>query len=609
MRIAALVLAAVLASTAAFADGAAKHGFATFGDLKYPADFTHFAYVNPDAPKGGTVKFAAQGTFDSLNPYILKGTSAVGIGETVDTLLTPALDEPSSAYGLVAASVEVAPDRTWAQFNLRPEARFHDGSPMTPADVVWTFETLLDKGAPQYKLYYADVLKAEVAGPHAVRFTFRSGENRELPLILGELPVLSKTYWTAHDFAKTTLQPPLGSGPYKIESLEPGRSITYRRVPDYWAKDLPVERGRNNFDVIRYDYYRDRSVMLEAFKAGQYDFQAVATAKDWAVGYDGPALEKGLIKKEVLPIHRPTGMQGFGYNLRNPKFQNRRLREALDYLFDFEWTNKHLFYGLYKRDTSYFTNSPLASSGLPGPEELKILEKYRGEIPDEVFTNVYEPPHTDGSGNIRENLGHAIRLLKEAGYTFKNETLVNDATGQPFEFEFLSDEPAFERIVQPFVQNLARAGIRCTIRMVDPAQYQRRMDTFDFEMTVVLVPESLSPGNEQRDFWGAAAADREGSRNYMGIRNKAIDDLVELIANPPDRPTLVARVHALDRILLQSHFAILNFYSPDMRVALWDKFGHPDKLPPEMWSLDIASWWIDPKKEAALAAGKAADAK
>ena len=362
-------------------------------------------------------------------------------------------DEPDSEYGLIAESVVIAEDRSWVQYNLRAAARFHDGSPITPADVIWTFDTLKSKGDPHYQLYYADVLKAEPAGERGVRFSFRSGDNRELPSIVGQLPVLSKNFWAGRDFAKTTLEPPLGSGPYKVDTVDAGRAITYRRVEDYWAKDLPVNRGRYNFDVMRYDYYRDSSIALEAFKAGEYDLRVENVAKNWAIGYDSPALKEGLIKKEEVPNKVPQGMQAFGCNLRRPLFQDARVRQALGYLFDFEWTNKVLFYGAYTRTKSYFSNSELASSGLPSAEERAILEKFKGEIPDAVFTEVYEPPKTDGSGNIRENLRSALELLQAAGWTVKGGRLV-DAKGDPFAFEFLLAQPEFERIILPFAQNL-----------------------------------------------------------------------------------------------------------------------------------------------------------
>jgi len=597
MRLLALALAIVAALSAPAGaeapEGTPSNGLSLFGDLKYPANFKHFDYVNPDAPKGGSVKYSAIGTFDTLNPFTLKGESAAGIGMIFDTLLTSSGDEPASAYGLIAESVAVAPDRLSVLYTLRKEARFQDGTPITPDDVVWTFDTLKEKGHPRYRLYYADVLKAEKVGDRGVRFTFRSADNRELPQIVGEMPVLSKAYWSTRDFEKTTLDVPLGSGAYTVASVDPGRSITYRRVDNYWAKDLPVNVGRNNFDTIRYDYYRDAGVALEAFKAGQYDVRIENVAKNWAIGYDGPALKAGLIKKLEIPNKVPQGMQGFGFNLRRPLFADPRVREALSDLFDFEWADKNLFYGAYTRTESYFSNSDLASSGVPQGAELAILDKFKGQIPDWVFTRPYEAPKTDGSGDIRDNLRKALALLTEAGWTVKGGQLVN-AEGQPFVFEFLLVQPEFERIVLPFAQNLARLGIKMTVRTVDPAQYENRMNNFDFDMTVVSWGESLSPGNEQRDYWGAAAADEPGSSNYLGIKSKVVDQLVDLVIHAQDRASLVAATHALDRVLLAGYYVIPNWHLSYFRVATWDKFSAPANPPPYTLALD--TWWIDPKR-------------
>jgi microcin C transport system substrate-binding protein len=606
--LAAALVAFLAAAPAAAEDGVTKtHGLSLFGDLKYGPDFTHFDYVNPQAPKGGTVRFSAIGTFDTLNPYTLKGVPAAGLSRLFDTLMARAEDEPASEYGLVAESADVPHDRSWVQYNLRKEARFTDGTPITPEDVIWTFDTLKAQGHPRFRLYYADVLKAEKVGDRSVKFTFRSGENRELPTIVGEMPVLSKKYWEGRDFAKTTLDKPLGSGPYQIDSFESGRSITYRRVADYWGKDIPVSRGHGNFDLIRYDYYRDGSVALEAFKAGQYDIRLENSAKNWATGYDSPALRDELFKMDSIPNKLPTGMQGFGYNTRRPFFQDRRLREALDYLFDFEWANKNLFYGAYERTESYFSNSELASSGLPSADELKILEKYKGEIPDDVFTTAYQAPKTDGTGNIRDNLRKALQLLKEAGWSVKNEKLVNETTGEPLAFEFVLDQPEFERIVLPFIQNLTRIGIAARLRTIDPAQYENRMKTFDYDMTVVLFGESLSPGNEQRDFWGSAAAEENGSQNLVGVRSKAVDELVDLVINAPDRGSLVTRVRALDRVLLHSHYVIPSWHLGSFRIASWDKFSRPKTNPP--YGLDLDAWWIDPQRAQVIEAKKAQEPK
>ena len=603
MRIApAIVVVAFLLGVAGDAHGAATHGMSLFGDLKYGPDFKHLDYVNPDAPKGGTIRYSALGTFDTLNPFVIKGIPAAGIGGIFDTLTVRSEDEPSSEYGLVAESIELAPDRLSVLYTLRREARFHDGTPMTPEDVVWTFETLRAKGQPMYRSYYGDVTKVEKEGERGVRFSFKSADNRELPQIIGEMPVLSKVYWSGRDFAATTLEPPLGSGPYKIESLDPGRSITYRRIADYWAADLPVNKGRNNVDVIRYDYYRDGTIALEAFKAGEYDVRRENSSKSWATGYDSPALREGLIKKDQIPNELPSGMQGLGYNLRRPLFQDPRVRQALAYAFDFEWSNKNLFYGLYARTRSYFDNSELAATGLPQGAELEILDKFRGRIPDEVFTKEYDPPKYDGSGNIRDGLRAALQLLKEAGWTFKGEKLVNDETGQPFEFEILLDDPAYERIALPFAKNLERMGVVARVRTVDVAQYEKRMETFDFDMAVALFPQSLSPGNEQREFFGSQAADQPGSRNVLGIKSPVIDELIEELIKAPDRASLIAHTRALDRVLQYGYYVVPQFHLGAFWVAYWDKFRRPKTQP--KYGLGIDTWWVDPHAEQSVEAKK-----
>jgi microcin C transport system substrate-binding protein len=579
----------------------AAHGFSMYGDLKYPAGFRHFQYVNPEAPKGGEVKLAAIGTFDTLNPFVLKGVPAVGLGNVFDTLTVQSDDEPFSEYGLVAETIEIPADRSWVAFTLRHQARFHDGSPITVEDVIWTFEALKTKGRPFYRAYYAQVTKAEKVGERKVRFAFGPGDNRELPLIVGQLPVLSRAYWSQRDFEKTTLEPPLGSGAYRVESLDAGRSITYRRVKDYWAAKLPVNVGRDNFDSIRYDYYRDSTVAIEALKGGEYDFRPENVAKNWATAYATPAVARGVLKKEEIPNEVPTGMQGFAFNIRRPIFQDPRVRRALAYAFDFEWSNKNLFYGAYTRTRSYFSNSELASSGLPSGEELRILEPFRGKIPDEVFTKEYQPPATDGSGNIRDGVREALRLLGAAGWTVKGQKLVN-ARGEPMQFEILLNDPTWERIALPFAKNLERLGITARVRVVDAAQYEKRQDDFDFDVIVGLWPESLSPGNEQREFWGSQAAGEPRSRNLVGIKDPVVDRLIDLVIQAPDRPGLVARTRALDRVLLWGHYVIPHWHIRAFRVVYWDKFGRPAVAPKNALGFD--TWWIDAQKEAALARRK-----
>ena len=601
-KVSALAAAFFLLVMAGHAQAAASEGMSLFGDLKYGPGFTHFDYTNPQAPKGGMMRYSAIGTFDTLNPFVINGVPAAGISLIFDTLSASSEDEPASEYGLVAKTIDLAPDKLSVLYTLRKEARFHDGTPMTPADVIWTFDALQKKGLPAYREYYGDVTKVVPEGDRGVRFYFKSAKNRELPQILGQMPVLSKAYWSGRDFEKTTLTPPLGSGPYTIKSVDPGRSITYSRVKDYWGADLPVNKGRYNVDTIRYDYYRDATIALEAFKAGQYDVRLENSSKDWATGYDCPALRDGLIKKEQIPNGLPSGMQGFGYNLRRPIFQDPRVREALAYAFDFEWSNKNLFYGAYQRTRSYFDNSDLAATGVPQGQELQILDKFKGQIPDAVFTTEYDPPKYDGSGNIRDGLRQALKLLMEAGWVFKDEKLVNAKTGQPFEFEILLDNPQFERIVLPFADNLKRMGITARVRTVDTAQYERRMDTFDYDMTVVVFPKSLSPGNEQREYWGSQAADEQGSHNLLGIKSKVVDALVEELIQSPDRASLVAHTRALDRVLQYGYYVIPNFHLAASRVAYWDKFRRP-AVPPK-YAVGLDTWWVDPGAEKSVEAKK-----
>tara|TARA_B100000315_G_scaffold241012_1_gene261440 strand:+ start:545 stop:2383 length:1839 start_codon:yes stop_codon:yes gene_type:complete len=577
------------------------HGIAMHGSPKYGPDFKHFEYVNPKAPKGGKVRLSAIGTFDSFNPYIIKGNPAAGIGGFVyESLMTSSEDEAFTEYGLLAESIEMPEDRSWVAFTLRKEARWHDGKPVTVEDVIFSLGALKTKGQPFYRFYYRGVAKAEKAGERRVKFTFGGGENRELPLIIGQLPILPKHIWADKDFSKTTLVKPIGSGPYKVKSFEAGRSITLERVKNYWGTKLAVTSGQYNFDEMRFDYYRDSTVALEAFKSGEYDFRQENASKIWATGYDSPAFKKGLYKKQNIRHENPTGMQGFVFNLRRDFFKNPVFRKALAFAFDFEWTNKNLFYGQYSRTKSYFSNSELASRGLPSPEELKILEPLKGQIPPEVFTRSYEPPGTDGTGRIRKNLRQAKKLLQQAGWVIKNKKLVNPKTGKPLTFEVLLISPAFERIVLPFVRNLKRLGIIASVRTVDTAQYRKRLDTFDFDMIVGTFGQSLSPGNEQMSFWGSAAAERTGGRNWIGIKNPAIDKLIDLVIAAPDRESLITRTRALDRVLLWNHYIIPQWHIQSFRVAFWDKFGRPPKSP--RYGLGFNTWWVDGTKANALAA-------
>jgi len=573
------------------------HGLAMHGDLRYPSDFTHFGYTNPDAPKGGSVRLSAVGSFDSLNPYILKGRKANSLGLVFDTLTESSGDEAFSRYGLVAVSMEVPEDRSWVIFNLRPEARFHDGSPITAEDVAFSLEMLKAKGHPFYRSYFGSVGKTEILGPHRIKFSFAGGENRELPLIVGELPILPKAWWETREFDKTTLEFPLGSGPYRIKQIDPGRSITYERVEDYWAKDLPVNKGRYNFDEIRIDYYRDSTVALEAFKAGEFDFRQENVAKNWATAYNIPTIADGRIIKEEIPHEQGTGMQAFVFNTRRDIFKDARVREALGLLFDFEWTNKNLFYGAYTRSASYFSNTELASSGLPQGEELAILERYRDRLPEELFAQPFTLPTTKGDGNIRPNLRRALRLFKQAGWQLKNKKLI-DRDGQPMAFEILLVQPTFERVVLPYKRNLEKLGIDVSVRTVDTSQYKNRLDRFDFDMVVGSFGQSLSPGNEQRDFWGSAVADEKGSRNLIGIRHPVVDELIESVIAAPDRKSLVARTRALDRVLLWQHYVIPNWHIPMHRIVYWNKFDRPET--PPRYGLGFYTWWVDADKAAKL---------
>jgi len=601
-----LAFATLLAWSAAFALPAAAQevkpapGIAMHGDVKYGPDFKHLEYANPDAPKGGSVVFGAIGTFDSFNPLTVQGT--VGPGSSYETLTTGTLDEPFSKYGLIAETIEMPEDRSWVAFNLRKEARWHDGQPITADDVIYSFNVLKEKGPPNFKAYFHSVAKVEKLGELKVKFTFEPGDNRELPLIVGEMPVLPEHLWKDRDITKPSLDIPEGSGPYKIAKYEAGRSITLQRVPDYWGKDLPINAGQNNFDTMRYDYYRDDTVALEAFKAGAYDIRVESSAKNWATAYDIPAVKDGRIAREKIPTEGRNLMQGYVFNLRRPIFQDRKVREALQYAFDFEWSNKTLFFGQYVRIRSYFGPSELGATGLPSPEELKILEPYRGKIPDEVFTTEYNPPKTDGSGDARANLEIASKILDDAGWKVENG--VRTKNGETLQFEILLNQESFERITQPMIQNLAQIGVKATMRTIDPAQYQKRMDQFDYDMTVNLVAESLSPGNEQRDWWGSKSADTTGGTNVGGIKDPVVDALVEKIISAKDRDDLIYSTRALDRVLQWGFYYIPQYNAPFDRVAYWNKFSHPKVM--AKYGLALDAWWVDPQKEAALKEKKSA---
>ncbi|MDX1817281.1 MAG: extracellular solute-binding protein, partial [Marinobacter sp.] len=509
-----------------------------------------------------------------------------------DTLLESSADEPFSEYGLIAESVETPEDRSYVVFNLRKEARFQDGQPITAEDVKFTFETLVTKGHPFYRNYYADVADVVVEGPRRIRFDFKETTNRELPLILGQMPILPAHYWKDREFGKNGLTPPVGSGPYRISDFEAGRSITYERVKDYWAKDLGVRKGRFNFDHIRYDYYSDDNVALEAFKAGNFDFRLESSAKNWATAYTGPKFDDGSIVKESIEHHRPAGMQGFAFNTRRAVFSDPTVRRALAYAFDFEWANENLFYGQYTRTDSYFENSDLASSGLPTGRELEILEPFRKQLPEEVFTQEYTPPSTAGQQGLRQNLRKALELLRSAGYAIKDGKMINQETGEPLAFEMLLFQKSFERVVLPFKKNLARLGIDMSLRVVDSNQYVQRVRNFDFDMIVQSIPESDSPGNEQREYWYSSNVNVTGSRNYMGVNDPVVDKLVDMIIQAPSREELVYRVRALDRVLLHGYYVIPQWHLTSDRVAYWNKLERPKMTPKN--GFDLNNWWIKP---------------
>ena len=574
------------------AHAAPQHALTLYNEPpKYPANFKHTDYVNPDAPKGGTFRESSLTGFDSFNPFISKGVPADNIGLIYDTLATQSLDEPFTEYGLVAGKIEKAPDNSWVRFYLRPEARFHDGHPMRADDVVFSFETLIKDGTPLYRTYYADVDEVIAEDPLRVLFKFKRTNNRELPLILGQLPVLPKHWWATRDFNKGNLEFPLGSGPYQVAEVKAGRSVRYERVKDYWGKDLPINKGLYNFDQRITDYYRDATVALEALKAGQFDYWAEFSAKNWANAYNVPAVAEGRLVKEEIPNGNPTGMQGFVFNVRKPMFEDVRVRKAISLLLDFEWSNKQLFNGAYTRTRSYYENSDMAATGLPGPDELAILEPLREKIPPQVFTEAFAPAKTDGSGMIRAQQREAYQLLQEAGWKIVDDKMV-DTTGKPVTIEFLLAQTEFERILLPFKRNLADLGIDLVIRRVDVSQFINRLRSRDFDMVVGSFPQSSSPGNEQREFWKSTSADKPGSRNYMGLKDPAVDQLVEQLIDSDTRVSLIAHAKALDRVLQFGYYVIPNWHIKTFRVAYWNNLGHPKVSP--LYDVGISTWWSKP---------------
>ena len=584
------------------------HALSLIGEPKFGSDFKHFDWVNPDAPKGGVVRQWAMGSFDSLNAFSVRGSAATGLGLIFDQLMVSSPDEPSTEYGLVAEWVSYPDDFSSATFGLRPEARFHDGKPMTPDDVIFTLDAL-KKAHPHYNAYYRNVVRAERTGDHEVTFHFDQKGNRELPLIVGQMPVLPKHFWEgknangeARDLARSSLEMPLGSGPYRIKSVDPGRSIVYERVKDWWGKDLPVSVGQWNFDELVFTYFRDRVPAFEAFKSGGIDFWRETSAKNWATAFDFDAVNKGLVKKEQLPVKNVTAMQAFVFNTRRKQFQDPRVRQAFNLAFDFEWMNKNLFFDQYSRVESYFGNSDLQATGLPTGRELEILKEIESEVPPEVFTTEWKNPVNTSPEDARNHLRQAAKLFAEAGWTPKGGVLTN-AAGEQLTAEFLLVQPDFERVVLPFKANLERLGVKVNVRVVDTSQFQRRSDTFDFDIIVDSFPQSNSPGNEQRDFWGSAAAGTDGSRNTIGIRNPGIDKLIDKIIYAKDREELVASTRALDRVLLWNHYVVPQWHTPYERIATWAKFGHPQRLPEQAISF-LRVWWVDPAAEQTLATAR-----
>lgn len=601
-----VALAAGPAITGAQAEETRRHALSLVGEPRFGPDFTHFDWANPNAPKGGTVRRASLGSFDTLNPFSIRGEAADGIAALVyDQLMTSSLDEPSTEYGLVAEWVSFPDDYSSATFQLREGARFHDGEPIKPEDVIFSLEALKSAN-PLFALYYQNVTSAEKTGDRQVTFRFDMKGNRELPQILGQLYVLPKHFWEGaqangerRDITKSSLEVPLGSGPYRIKSVDPGRQVVFERVKDYWAQDLPAMRGLNNFDEIRYVYFRDRVPAFEAFKAGQIDIWTETSANAWATQYHIDAVKNGFIRKEALPHTRVAPMQAFAFNLRRPQFQDPRVRKAFNLAFNFEAINKSLFYGMYVRVGSFFDNSELKATGLPTGRELEILETVRDKVPPEVFTTEWKMPNASSSMEHRNNLRLALQLLNEAGWK-ANGGVLTDAKGNKLSVEFLLVSSDFERVLLPYIEDLKKLGIDARARLVDSTQYTRRLEDFNFDVVVASFAQSHSPGNEQREYWGSQAADKNGSRNIIGIKNPAIDELIEILVKAQDRDEVVAATRAIDRVLLWNYYVVPQWHYPFDRVANWDVFGRPEKLPSQAPAA-TTNWWVDQAKAAALA--------
>lgn len=578
-----------------------RHGLSAFGDLKYPADFKHFDYVNPDAPKGGrlaTMPTSSINTFNEFNGFILRGDPAEGVSFLFDSLMARAQDEPDAVYGLLAESAELADDRKSVTFYLRPEARFRDGTPVTAADVAFTLETLKQKGHPRYQLALRDVASATALDPKTVKYEFKGENVRDLPTLVAMLPVFSKAYYTANDFLKESLDPPLGSGPYEIGDFRQGTYVTYKRRKDYWAANLPVNRGRYNFDELRFEYYRDRAVGLEAFKAKAYDLREEFTSKSWATEYDIPAVRSGQILRLTLPDGRPSGAQGLFINTRREKFADPRVRKALDYAFDFEWTNKSLFYGIYNRTASYFEGSDLKASGPPSPEELALLEPFRDRLPAEAFGEPYTPPVTDGSGRYRPSIRVASQLLDEAGWRLQDGIRKN-ARGETLDIEFLINDPVTERLIGPYAGKLNDLGVKASLRRIDPTQEQERLRRYEFDVVTQRYTLSPTPGPEVRAYWSSDAAKQDGSYNLSGIADPVVDALIDKILTAKSREELKTACHAIDRVLRAGYYWVPEWHKSVHNIATWDKYSRP----PVQATYDdgvLDTWWYDAEKAARL---------
>ena len=601
-----LVIAVVLLAMPATAQ-TRSHGLTILGTPALPANFPNFPYVNPQAPKGGEITFAMVGSFDGFNPYILRGNAAIGLGASWqpgvggtsagsagghvwESLLVPSADEVDTAYGHLAETIELAADGLSVAFEIRAAARFADGSPVTAQDVVWTFDTLMEKGRPSVRVSLQDVKDAVAEGERRVVFHFKSNRNRELPLLVGGLPVLPMKWWATRDFTKPLTEPPLGSGPYQVGSFELGRSVTYVRDPHWWARDMPTGRGLANFDRVKIEYFRDPTVAFQAFKAGQIDYRQENISKQWATGYDFPAVANGLVVKSEIPHELPLGIQGWLFNTRRPQFRDRRVREALGQVFDFQWMNKNLFFGAYDRTTSYFGDTAQQAQGVPDAAELGLLAPFKDTVPPGVLTQPFVLPVTDGSGNNREGLKRALTLLEQAGWTVRERKMV-DTSGKQMAFTILLNDPSLERIALPYQQWLQRLGIDVSVRTVDSAQFERLTDDYDFDMTTMIYPGAELPGNELRDEYSCEGGTVQGGSNLAGICDKAVDAMVQHAIDATDRAALATAGRALDRLLLNGWYMVPNWHDSKFKIASWARFAHPDVKIRTGFVLD--SWWLD----------------